>query len=133
MPGSMIFSEKLRTPVKDAMLAGAFDKIAPALAVRSRRDAILLGGVMLSAAALSIAVAPGLAGLFGAALALLMLAISVVDARRFIIPNELVAAAALLGLLYTVVSEPDALRGVAAAALRAAALAILFLALREGY
>jgi hypothetical protein len=50
-------------------------------------------------AAASIIAAPGLGGAAGAGLACLMVAIAVVDARRFIIPDEFNAAALALGLV----------------------------------
>lgn len=55
--------------------------------------------VVASCIASSLLVVPGLDGLFGAFLAVLMIAIALVDARYFLIPNELTAAAAALGLL----------------------------------
>lgn len=55
----------------------------------------------------SLLAAPGLDGLFGAALAALMLAIAVVDRRRFLIPDELTAAAGLLALLRALVTGDD--------------------------
>ena len=51
----------------------------------------------------SFAVGPGLAGAFGAALSLLMLAIALTDARHFLVPNVLTAPALFLGLLFGVV------------------------------
>jgi len=87
----------------------------------------------IAACAVSLAAAPGLPGWFGAALALLTIAIAVIDARWFIIPNELSAAAFALALLYAGATEPEPLQAVLFAALRGAVLALLFLALREGY
>jgi leader peptidase (prepilin peptidase)/N-methyltransferase len=75
---------------------------------------------------------PGADGLFGAFLGLLMLAIAVVDSRRYIIPNELTAAAFALALLRAVGPDADWL-GVIWAALRAAAIALPLLALMLGY
>jgi leader peptidase (prepilin peptidase)/N-methyltransferase len=87
----------------------------------------------IAACALSLIAAPGLAGVLGAALALIAIAIAVIDARWFIIPNELSAAAFALGLVHAAVTEPPVLQGVLLAALRGAVLALLFFALREGY
>jgi leader peptidase (prepilin peptidase)/N-methyltransferase len=72
--------------------------------------------------------------LFGAFLSLLMFAIAIVDSRRYIIPNELTAAAAALALLRagTVGADADWL-DVVWAALRAAAIAAPFLALMIFY
>jgi leader peptidase (prepilin peptidase) / N-methyltransferase len=52
-------------------------------------------------AGVSLAAAPGAQGWFGAALALLALAIAVIDARSFLIPDWLSAAAFLLALADT--------------------------------
>jgi leader peptidase (prepilin peptidase)/N-methyltransferase len=72
--------------------------------------------------------------MFGAFLGLLMMAIAVTDHNRYIIPNELTAAAFALALLRAGLVGPDADRfAVALAVLRAAAVAIPFLALMAGY
>jgi leader peptidase (prepilin peptidase)/N-methyltransferase len=89
---------------------------------------------LLAAVGISLVAAPGADGLFGAFLGLLMSAIAVVDSRRYVIPNELTAAAFALALLRagTVGADADWL-DVAWAALRAAAIAVPFLALMLGY
>ncbi len=88
----------------------------------------------IAGAGASLAASPGLDGVFGAFLALLMLAIAVTDNKRYIIPNELTAAAFGLGLLRAGSAGPDAdWSGVLWAALRAAAIALPFLALMLGY
>jgi leader peptidase (prepilin peptidase)/N-methyltransferase len=90
--------------------------------------------VGVATVAASIAAVPGVAGWFGAGLALIMLAIAVIDSRRFIIPDPLNAAGLALGLTYAVVQgEGDALNALAVAVLRAAVLASAFLALRLLY
>ena len=48
---------------------------------------------LLAAVGASLVASPGPDGLFGAFLGLLMLAIAITDSRRYIIPNELTAAA----------------------------------------
>src|SRR3954454_12248663 len=87
----------------------------------------------IAACVASLIAAPGLAGFLGAALALIAIAIAVIDARWFIIPNELSAAAFALGLVYAAVTEPPVLQAVFSSALRGAVVALLFLALRAGY
>lgn len=83
-----------------------------------------------AAIAASLIAAPDLDGAFGALLAVLMAAIAVIDSRRYIIPNKLVAAAAALGLLRAGLVGPDAgLSAVAWAGCRGAAAAIPFLVL----
>jgi leader peptidase (prepilin peptidase)/N-methyltransferase len=107
----------------------------------TRRNACVIaaiGVVAIAAAVASLAVAPGLAGVLGAGLALVTLAIAVVDARHFIIPDELSAAALALALVNAGLDAwPDAwsavLAGVGGALLRGAVLAAGFLALRALY
>jgi len=86
------------------------------------------------AVAASVWAAPGLPGYLGAALALIMLAIAVIDARLFVIPDELTAAGFILGLINAAVSDPQAMTESAGlAVLRGAVLAALFFGLRAGY
>src|SRR5262249_17179101 len=73
-------------------------------------------------------------GVIGAGLAILMIAIAIIDARRFIIPDELTAAALTLGLLDAVIQEPDTvLHALSTAALRGAIVALAFFRLRVLY
>jgi leader peptidase (prepilin peptidase)/N-methyltransferase len=70
----------------------------------------------------------------GAFLAALMLAIAITDARRYIIPNELTAAATALALFRAGAVGPEAdWLAMAWAASRAAAIALPLLALMIGY
>ena len=90
--------------------------------------------MILAAACTSLFAAPRLEGLFGAFLAALMLAIAVVDAERYIIPNQLTAAAGALALARAGSVGPDAdWYGMLWAALRAAAVALPLLLLMLGY
>ncbi|MBR0875102.1 prepilin peptidase [Bradyrhizobium tropiciagri] len=90
--------------------------------------------VLLAVVAASLLAAPGPDGLLGAFLGALMLSIAATDARRYIIPNELTAAAAALGLLRAATIGPDAgWSGPLWAAARALAVALPFLALMAGY
>lgn len=68
-----------------------------------------------------------------AGLALLMLAIAVVDARRFIIPNELTLAALALALVQAAVLDANPATALLQAALRGLALGLIFFAIRETY
>ena len=72
-------------------------------------------------------------GAWGAGLAVLMVAIAAVDARRFIIPDELTAAALALGLAYAAVEDEMWAQALAAAVLRGAVPALAFLGVRAGY
>jgi leader peptidase (prepilin peptidase) / N-methyltransferase len=101
----------------------------------SRRDAVVrflgLGIAAVATIAASVYVAPGWPGIFGAGLGLLMLAVAVVDARYFIIPNTLTLATLALGLIDGALI--GGWPGVAAGLLRGGVLAFAFLILRAGY
>ncbi|MGA7384350.1 MAG: A24 family peptidase [Methylocella sp.] len=87
-----------------------------------------------SIAIASLVAAPGLSGLLGGALGLLMLAIAVADARAFIIPDKLTIAAFLLALTNAANDGLDRMpENIAVAALRGLVLALAFFALRELY
>ena len=93
-----------------------------------------LAGLAGSVAIASLAAEPGISGLFGAVLGLLMLAIAVTDARAYIIPNRLTLAAFLLGLAAAAANGFENMpENVAVAALRGIVLALAFLTLREIY
>jgi leader peptidase (prepilin peptidase) / N-methyltransferase len=63
---------------------------------------------MIAAVVTSLLIAPGADGLLGACLAMLMLAIACNDARHYLIPNELTAAAFGLAFLHAAVITPNA-------------------------
>lgn len=88
----------------------------------------------LCAAIASIMAAPGLPGMFGAALAVTMIAIAAIDRRRFVIPDTLVLVGSSLGFLSVatggMVQLPAALFY---SAMRGLLMASLFFALREAY
>ena len=109
--------------------------LMPPILARPRiHTGIALGGAAVASIATSLLVSPDLHGALGAALAVAMLAIAVIDARHFIIPDELNAAGLVLALLSAGAQRPDAvLAAVGAALLRGAVLALAFLALRVGY
>jgi leader peptidase (prepilin peptidase)/N-methyltransferase len=95
---------------------------------------ILLGLALVAAVAVSLVAAPGLDGWFGAVLAALMLAIAVIDADRYIIPNQLTGAAMALALLRAGFVGPEAgLTAAIWAAFRATAVAVPLLLLMIGY
>ncbi len=101
---------------------------------RSRVLFTILGFLACGAVIASLVAAPGPSGLFGAALGLLMLAIAVADARAYIIPDRLTLAALLLAFAEAAVAGFATMpENIALAALRGAALALGFLALRETY
>ncbi len=84
--------------------------------------------------AASVLLLPDARGVAGGGLALLMIAIAAVDARRFIIPDELTIAALALGLVHAALLDTDAIMpSLATAALRGAVLALAFWGLRIAY
>jgi len=93
----------------------------------------LAGGVAI-ASLVSLVAAPGIPGLFGAALGLLMIAIAAADARSYRIPDRLTLAAFLLGLADAAATGfdncPDA---ITIALIRGFVLAFAFFALRDIY
>jgi leader peptidase (prepilin peptidase)/N-methyltransferase len=100
----------------------------------SWREIAGLAALAFVCALVSIWVAPDLSGWFGAGLAVTMIAIAAIDARHFIIPNELNVLAFALGVWHAVVVTPDYfVQAFIISFLRAAVMALLFLALRVAY
>jgi leader peptidase (prepilin peptidase) / N-methyltransferase len=94
----------------------------------------ILGLVLLAVVAGSLLASPGPDGVFGALLAGLMLAITAIDSRRYIIPNELTGAAVALALLRAGLVGPEAgWPAVVLAALRAIAVTLPLLLLMAAY
>jgi leader peptidase (prepilin peptidase)/N-methyltransferase len=95
---------------------------------------VVLSFALLAAVVGSLAAAPGPDGLLGGFLVALMLAIAIVDSRRYIIPNELTGAAMALALFRAGAIGPEAdLRAVMWAVFRAAVVTVPLLALMIGY
>jgi leader peptidase (prepilin peptidase) / N-methyltransferase len=118
--------------------ADPVDSLQHVAAERSQapRRGLRLGWSLASAGVLlvSFAVAPGVEGALGGALGLLMLGISSVDARRFVVPNVLSAGAFALGVIHAAVASPDSgFEGALMALSRAAFAAGLFLLVRITY
>ena len=94
----------------------------------------LIAAAMGAAVYVSLVIAPGTIGLLGAGLALIMLAIAVIDGRSFIIPDWLNAAGIVLAMVYAAVREPEAMgQAVAVALLRGLAIALVIFLVRDGY
>ena len=89
--------------------------------------------IVAAAMAASLAVESGIGGALAAGLVLVVIAIAVIDARSFIIPDELNAAGIVLGLVNAGVTGWSATEDVTIAMLRGAVLALAFLAIRSGY
>jgi leader peptidase (prepilin peptidase)/N-methyltransferase len=83
--------------------------------------------------AASLILLPNAEGAIGGGLAVLMIAIATIDARRFIIPDELTVAALALGFLHAAIQAGNLVELLASAALRGAVLALAFLSLRFLY
>lgn len=97
-------------------------------------EAVAIGLAAASGIAVSLVLLPDARGVAGAGLALLMVAIAAIDARLFIIPDELTAAALVLGLVDAAVQADDTVAGaLAVAALRGLVLAFAFWGLRALY
>ena len=98
------------------------------------RSYALWGAVALCAAVASIMAAPGLPGGLGAALAVVMIAIAAIDARRFVIPDLLVAAGLALGFVAASRDQSSPLTtALLDAVLRGLVLASAFFAFRAAY
>jgi leader peptidase (prepilin peptidase)/N-methyltransferase len=110
-----------------AELASSYSTAAPS-------SRILVGLLAGAAVVVSFLSAPNLSGILGAGLALLMLAIAIIDWRSFIIPNELNVASLGLAIVHAVVAEPDAiLTSLSVAAIRGVTFFLIFLAIRSAY
>ena len=97
-------------------------------------DGITIFVAWLSCITASLFFLPNAQGIVGGSLAVLMIAIAFVDARRFIIPDELTAAAMALGFLHAALQASGSIvEALANAALRGAILAFAFLTLRILY
>src|SRR5260221_2244294 len=93
------------------------------------------GAAVIVAVAASVLVVPGFAGALGGVLALVMMAVAVIDARNFVIPDKLVLAALALGCLdaWMVQSEAAAPAALLVAVVRGVGVAVAFWILREAY
>jgi leader peptidase (prepilin peptidase)/N-methyltransferase len=99
-----------------------------------RGNALLIVLIGTLAVGSSFAASPDWRGVFGSALALLMLAIAVSDIRHFIVPDALSASAFVLGLIFAGLFD-DALlaEAILSCLLRAAAAALPLLVLMLFY
>ena len=91
-----------------------------------------VAGAAAAGVAASLLAAHNAGGIAGAELALLMVAIAVVDARHFVIPDELNIAALGLALIYAG-TQNSGIAAIALAVVRGAFLSLTFLGLRIAY
>jgi leader peptidase (prepilin peptidase) / N-methyltransferase len=84
--------------------------------------------VFIGAVCASVTLAPGARGVMGAVLAGLMLLIALIDARSYIIPDELTATSFILGVVHEVIqnSSSQFVSAVASSTVRAAVAAGVF-------
>ena len=115
------------------MLARHLQKIPASLTWLDIRAHAVTICIAIAAAAVSIAVAPNASGILAAGLALTVTMIAAIDARYFIIPDELSAVALALGLVHATLVGYSALEAIGLAMLRGLALALIFLAVRAAY
>ena len=100
---------------------------------RWRATEFAVAGAAVIAVAASILAAPGVGGILGAGLAVLMLAIAIIDARHFIIPDVLNAAGITLALASAAASDDMVGPAVGWALVRGLTLALVFLGIRVAY
>lgn len=108
--------------------------LARLTARRSPLELITLIGLMVIGGGVSTSVVPGREGLFGAALAVLMIMIASIDARYFRIPDGLTSLTFLLGILGDLGAAPEGVaESLAYSAIRGIGFALPFLFVREFY
>jgi leader peptidase (prepilin peptidase)/N-methyltransferase len=99
-----------------------------------RGHGLVIVSIGALAVGLSFAASPDWRGVFGAALALLMLAIALSDIRHFIVPDALSASAFVLGLIFAALFDDAPLaEAILMCLLRAAAAALPLLVLMLFY
>ncbi|MEP9354069.1 prepilin peptidase, partial [Xanthobacter sp. KR7-65] len=110
---------------------------APTLAFPPARQLPrILAVAALCAAAMAASFVAGAGAVDAVAAAALVPVVSVIaliDARWYLIPDSLNVAALLLGLVHAMAAADEPVAGALAALARGAVLALLFLALRQGY
>jgi leader peptidase (prepilin peptidase)/N-methyltransferase len=122
------------TTARRSRLPDWLAELANSYATAAFNTRVLIGLIAVLAITVSLISAPNASGLLGAALALLMLTIAIIDGRRFIIPNQLNVAALGLAIVHAVVQEPEAiLASVGFAAIRGLAFLLIFLGVRSAY
>jgi leader peptidase (prepilin peptidase)/N-methyltransferase len=99
-----------------------------------RRTILIFAATAVPSAVASLASAPGLLGVAGAGLAIVVTTIAIVDWRKFVIPDWLNAVGFALALVNAALQEPDAqVTAMISVTLRGVAIALVFLAIRYGY
>ncbi len=134
-PTDQAFKELIPASQLPRAIAGSAKDLVSIFWRERRRllPALTAAGAALAGAVASIMTVPGFAGMAGAGLALLAVAIAVIDSRYFVIPDELNAAAMILGLANAAATSGQPVEAIALALLRGSALALIFLGIRAGY
>lgn len=118
---------KLTAPRWLAELADSYSIIAPG-------TRLLIGLLAVATVIVSLLSGPDAIGILGAGLALLMMAIALIDWRRFIIPNALTGSGLCLAIVYAIVEAPDGiLESLVLAAVRGLTFALVLLGIRHAY
>jgi leader peptidase (prepilin peptidase) / N-methyltransferase len=115
------------------MLARRLQKAPPSDTGLDIRAKAMIICVAMAAVAASIAVAPNASGVLAAGLALVVVAIAIIDARWFTIPDELSIVGFALGLAHAGLVGHSVLAAPVLAMLRGSALALIFLAVGATY
>jgi leader peptidase (prepilin peptidase)/N-methyltransferase len=117
----------------ESSLPKEIDQRIAASIPRERTSQLILFGLVAAASAASVVVAPGAQGLFGAGLAMLVVAIALEDRRSFTIPDHLSATAFALGLAYQMYMGPVWAEAIVQGLLRGVVCGLAFLVLRQSY
>jgi leader peptidase (prepilin peptidase)/N-methyltransferase len=126
----------MRKMIRSGVLA--FELTIALASLTARRSftlgSIILISLMLIGGGVSASLIPPQEGLFGAGLAVLMIAIAAIDARYFRIPDELTLLTLLLGVLRNLGAGPEGIaETLASSAFRGIGFALPLLCLRELY
>lgn len=116
------------------MLARLSTFVSRTVTTTNTFEEITILAACASSIAASLILFPNVRGIIGGGLGVLMISMAVVDARRFIIPDELTAAALALGFLHATIQSSDmVVEALTSAVLRGVVLALAFLSLRVLY
>jgi leader peptidase (prepilin peptidase)/N-methyltransferase len=129
-----VVTDPLIASRREKPIANLLTKLAPGVAIRSIPAIALVVGIAVAAITVSIRLAPGAIGMLGAALAVVVIIIAVIDLRHYIIPDGLNAAGFFLAIVHAAALDPEVMLSAAAmAAVRGMVVASLFFAVRQVY
>lgn len=119
--------------LNEAERRSSVDDVAPVPPSPRPIGVAILGAASACAFVASVLLVPGVQGILGGLLALVVLAVAWVDARTFIIPNWLALAGLAAGLASAGLDEWSAANALAAAVIRGATVFALFALVRAAY